>query len=129
MSKKVSTVSQETTIGEMLKLLISKKITGVPVVDPSGKMIGIFSEYDLLKQAAEAKKLDPQFLERKICFTPKVEAIPEDEPLLEIVNRFVGERFRRLPVIDRQGCLVGIITRRDLMKVFYYLARLSEEEF
>jgi CBS domain-containing protein len=60
-----------------------------------------------------------------ITFTRKVEAVDEKMPLPKIMDIFVKSRFRRLPVVSKNGKLIGIITRRDLMKLFFYQAALT----
>jgi len=128
MSRKVTTATPKSTVEEMLKVFVNKKITGLPVVNAKGKMIGVYSEYDLIQQVASAGEINPEVLRQVIVYTEKVEAVRHDEVLERIVSRFVGQKFRRLPVVDDQGHLVGIITRRDLMKVFFYQAKLPLDE-
>jgi CBS domain-containing protein len=51
--------------------------------------------------------------------------VNEKTSLEEIMALFVASRFRRLPVVNSDGKLVGIVTRRDLMKLFYYRMTLT----
>jgi CBS domain-containing protein len=53
-----------------------------------------------------------------------VESVSEDTDLQEILERFIQLKCRRLPVLDRDGRLAGIISRRDVMKVLYYRAKV-----
>lgn len=119
------TTPEDATLEDALKLLVNSRITGLPVVDKKGKMVGVVSDYDILVQVSKAKRLKPDLFHQKIEFTRKVEAIPDTMPLMEIVSLFREKRFRRLPVINKTGKLVGVITRRDLMRLFYYRAKLS----
>lgn len=115
------------TVEEALKILINYRVTGLPVVNKKLEMIGVLSEYDLLKQISKAKKAeDPTIFQQIINFSPKAFSINEDTPLSAIVKEFIGTKYRRLPVVDKRRKLVGIITRRDLMKVYYYRARLAD---
>ncbi len=125
MTTEILNATEAMTIEEALKVLINSRVTGLPVVDPVGKMIGVLSEYDILVQIASSESLKPEVFQQKIQFSKKADAIKEDTPIEEVMKRFVESKFRRLPVVDPQGKLVGIITRRDLMRVFYYRARLS----
>lgn len=125
MSRDLLTARKGSTVEEIVKLFIHHRITGVPVLDARGKMIGVCSEYDLICQVAESKKKDFQPFQKAIRFSRKVEAIDEDAPLSQIVRSFVDKKYRRLPVVDKKGKLVGIITRRDLMRVFFYQAKLG----
>jgi CBS domain-containing protein len=139
MSTELLTVTPETTLEEVLKLIVSHKVTGVPVVDSDGKMVGVCSDYDVIRQFSRAKtgknpgdrkkKLKakgPKLFQRKIRYSKKVTAVTTDASIDDIVTRFVDLKFRRLPVIDQEGRLVGIITRRDMMRVFFYQAALGE---
>lgn len=126
MSTEILSVRQGTSIEEALKIMVNSRITGLPVVDASGKMIGVFSEYDVIKQINDHKKPSPEVFRKPIQFSKDVHSVSEKTPLSEIINKFVDSRFRRLPVLNSKGKLVGIITRRDLMKLFYYRVTLAE---
>lgn len=126
MTRDLIRATEDMTIEEALKVLINHKVTGLPVVDAKGKMKGVISEYDILNQISGSKKKSAKIFQDKIEYSKKIEAIPEDTPLSEIVAGFIDTKYRRLPVVDRKGNLVGIITRRDLMRVYYYRARLEE---
>ncbi|MBS1962860.1 MAG: CBS domain-containing protein [Bdellovibrionales bacterium] len=125
MTRDLIRATEDMTIEEALKVLINHRITGLPVVDKKGKMKGVISEYDILSQISGSKKKNARIFQDKISYSKKIDAINEDTPLSKIVSEFIDTKYRRLPVIDRKGNLVGIITRRDLMKVYYYRARLE----
>ncbi|MBC7691946.1 MAG: CBS domain-containing protein [Methylotenera sp.] len=125
MSTEMLNATEGMTIEEALKLLINSRITGLPVVDAEGKMIGVLSEYDILMQISQAKNMKPEVFQQVITFSRKADTIAENMPLNDIVKRFIDSKYRRLPVVNKAGKLIGIITRRDLMRVFYYRARLS----
>jgi len=126
MTRDLIRATEDMTIEEALKVLINHKVTGLPVVDHKGKMKGVISEYDILSQISGSKKKNSKIFQDKISYSKKIDAITEDTPLSKIVTEFIDSKFRRLPVVDRKGNLVGIITRRDLMRVFYYRARLED---
>jgi CBS domain-containing protein len=125
MATELVNATEDMTVEEALKVLVNYKITGLPVVDKTGKMMGVLSEYDILKQIAGSKKISQDIFQKKITFSKKVDAIADTTPLQKIMEQFVETRYRRLPVIDKKGKLIGIITRRDLMRVFYYRSKLS----
>ncbi len=125
MSTELISVRPTTSVEEAVKLMVNSRITGLPVVDEKGKMVGVLSEYDVIVQIAKKGHLDQRTFSQPISFSSKVESISEMTPLSEIIDSFVESRFRRLPVVDKKGKLIGIITRRDLMKVFYYRAQLT----
>ena len=125
MTGEVLTVLEETSVEEALRILVNNRITGIPVVDKAGKMVGIVSEYDLLVQISKKEKPDTALFKEKIQYTKQVNAVKSTVTLNEIVPMFVNAKFRRLPVVDEGGRLVGIITRRDMMRIFYYRAKLG----
>ena len=125
MSTEILTASEGMSIEDALKLLVNNKITGLPVVNKEGKMIGVLSEYDILVQTTKFKKLSHKNLMNSIKFPDNVHSILEDTPVENIIEQFIETQFRRLPVINSKGKLIGIITRRDLMRLLYYRAKLS----
>lgn len=124
MSKEVMTIREGMTVEDALKLLINARITGMPVVNSKGKMIGVISDYDILQQLSDGKSLKPVSFRKPVKFSKKPEVVDEKTPLGEIVRLFIDLKYRRLPVTNASGKLVGIITRRDLMKLFYYRSKL-----
>jgi CBS domain-containing protein len=125
MATELITLTEEDTLEDALKSLINNRITGLPVLDKELKMIGILSEFDILKQVAKHKVLKPEIFQEKIEFSHAPFGIPPTTPLNDVVKHFINEKYRRIAVLDKDQKLVGIITRRDLMRVFYYRAKLS----
>jgi CBS-domain-containing membrane protein len=125
MSAKLIVAKEGMNIEDAVKLLVNNKVTGLPVVDGTGKMVGILSEYDIIARVGREKELSPSLFRAGIPYSTKVESVREDTPLPEILNRFIELKCRRLPVLDAGDRLVGIISRRDVMKVLYYRAKLA----
>lgn len=125
MSTALITLKVGDTVEEALKVLIQNKITGLPVVNGSGKMVGVLSELDLIRQISRFKTPKAEVFQEVIEFTANPEGVQETAPLEEIVEKLVGAKFRRLPVVNKSGKLVGIITRRDLMRLYFYRAKLT----
>lgn len=125
MSNKLIVAKEGMNIEDAVKLLVNNKITGLPVVDAKGKMIGILSEYDIIARVGKEHKLDSSLFKNGITYTTAVESVNEDTSLQEILDRFIQLKCRRLPVLDRDGRLAGIISRRDVMKVLYYRAKVN----
>lgn len=126
MSTKLVVVHSDTTVEEAVKLLVNNKITGLPVVDDSGKMVGILSEYDVICSVANAKGKSTNALAQPIAYTQKVISVQDTEPMANILISFIDQKVRRLPVLDANQMLVGMITRRDIMRVLYYRAKVGE---
>ena len=138
MVKKVITINRNASVGKLSELLLKNKISGVPVVDDNGKMVGIATEGDLIVKDADLhfpryfKLLDSiiyleslnkfkrnltKYLGTKVedVMTSKVWAVSEDTPVSEVANIMIRKNVNRVPVLD-DGNLVGIITRADVVK-------------
>jgi CBS domain-containing protein len=111
------------TIEEAIKTLVNNRITGMPVVDENRRLIGVVSEYHIIKSVESTKKNRPINLGQTINYSSKVTTITEEAHLSEILRHFVERKIRRLPVINKEKQLVGIITRRDIMRVLFYRSK------
>ncbi len=125
MSSEILSCQKSTTVEEALKMMINNRITGMPVVDESGKMIGMISETDMIHMFAKVGNPTAEFFASPIEFREKFTSIKSTTGLAEIMETFISTRTRRLPVIDDDNRLVGIVSKRDLMRIFYYRARLT----
>ncbi|HEY8280514.1 MAG TPA: CBS domain-containing protein [Bdellovibrionota bacterium] len=125
MSSKLIVAKEGMNVEEALKLLVNNKVTGLPVVNGNGKMVGIISEYDIIARVGNTHNVDPMLFKDQLPYTKKVEAVDEETSLEEVLDRFIKSKIRRLPVLDKQGHLVGIISRRDVMRILYYRAKVN----
>ena len=139
MVKKVITINKNASVAELSELLIKNKISGVPVVDDSGKLVGIATEGDLIVRDADLhfpryfKLLDSiiyleslnkfkrnlrKYLGTKVedVMTSKVKIVKEDTPVNVVANIMIRDNVNRVPVLDNDSNLVGIITRADIVK-------------
>lgn len=139
MNKKVITIQKDASIKELSELLVNNKISGVPVLDENGSLAGIVSEGDIIVQNSDLhfpryfKLLDAiiyleslnkfkrslqKHLATKVedIMTVKVKTAGEDTPINEIADIMLDSRVNRLPVMDKNNKLVGIITRADIVK-------------
>jgi CBS domain-containing protein len=118
MSTHLITVREGASIEDVLKLLINHQVTGLPVVDAQSKLVGVISEFDLLAQLSESGTPRPETLRKPARYSPAPATVLSTAPLEELLALFVRSKFRRLPVIDAQGVLTVIISRRDLDNVY-----------
>ena len=133
MTRDVVTVREQTPYRDIVDLLISRRVSAVPVVDRTGKLTGLVSEADLLqKLEATAGGTAPRVLSdwrrradrakavgrtaAEVMTSPVVTAEPSLS-LAAAARRMHREQVKRLPVVDSLGRLVGIVTRSDLLKV------------
>ena len=111
MTADVVSVRPDTPIEEAADLLEHHHVSGLPVVDDQDRVVGVLSEYDLLRCIAE--------LEMRGCvadfMTSEVTTVGEDISLHELADLFLSTRMRRVPVTSHDGKLIGVIARRDLV--------------
>jgi CBS domain-containing protein len=103
------TVGPECPLRQALALMIEHRISGVPVVDADGFIVGALNEGDLLKVFWERDATSVASVMTRDPVT-----IPVDTALVDVVDRLMSSDFRRVLVHDR-GRLVGVITRAHLM--------------
>ncbi|MFE5709275.1 CBS domain-containing protein [Streptomyces sp. NPDC056501] len=93
---------------EVAKLLAEHDISGVPVVDEDDRVVGVVSESDLLAR--------DELTARDLMSTPAV-TVHAEETVADAARLMVRRGVERLPVVDEEERLVGIVTRRDLLRV------------
>ncbi|MGE3262242.1 MAG: HPP family protein [Bacteriovoracia bacterium] len=125
MSSRLIVAREGMNIEDALKLLVNNKITGLPVVDDSGMIIGILSEYDIIAHVGKESHITSEIFRENATYSKNVESVTEETSFTEILERFIKLKCRRLPVLDASKRLVGIISRRDVMKVLYYRAKVN----
>ncbi|WP_033135688.1 CBS domain-containing protein [Aeromonas finlandensis] len=129
------TVNEHTPILEVVSLLLNLKISGLPVLNGDGVMVGIVTEGDLLRRSelgTEIKRphwkelfyspgeLAKEYVQSHACYanevmTTKPLTVTPEMPLDEVISLMESNKIKRVPVV-REGKLVGIITRADILK-------------
>ncbi len=108
MATEVISVQPSMTVQELAKLLAERRISGAPVVDYRGMLLGIVSDADILSRRRNEETV-------RSIMTTDVIAVAEDESVQEIALLLSVKRINRVPVL-RQGKLVGIVSRTDIVK-------------
>lgn len=136
MTTDVVTVQPGTSLKDAARTLVERKISGLPVVDVAGELVGIISEGDILfrergevesvggplawlispRQFQELEKLDARVVGEAMT-TPAITIGPE-RPVTAAAALMIDRGVNRLPVVNRRGTLVGIVTRADLVRAF-----------
>jgi CBS domain-containing protein len=115
MATEVVTLHPDMEILRAAQVLISCDISGAPVLDRHGRLIGMLTERDIMKVALHAGYHgEPGGLVRDYMATEPVSVRP-DNTILDLAERFITQEYRRYPVLDG-GRLVGLISRRDVMR-------------
>ncbi len=141
MTRDVLAIRPDTAVFDALRLMLEHRISGLPVVDAAGAVIGIISEGDFLRRAELATgrqrarwmnwlvspgRLADEYVAehgRSVAevMTPLVVTVDESAPLAEVVELMERRRIKRVPV-TRGGKLTGIVTRTDLLRELVRMA-------
>ncbi|KAL9464279.1 hypothetical protein AB3S75_001974 [Citrus x aurantiifolia] len=144
-------VKPTTTVDEALEILVEKRITGFPVIDDDWKLVGLVSDYDLLaldsisgsgradnsmfpevdstwKTFNEVQKLLSKTNGKMVgdLMTPAPVVVRETTNLEDAARLLLETKYRRLPVVDADGKLVGIITRGNVVRAALQIKRVTE---
>ena len=104
------TISKDHTVGDALALMHENKIGGIPVVDADNKLIGIVTNRDLRFQPDSERPIEQVMTRERIVTTHNTELKNAAEVLLQ-------NKIEKLPVVDDEGHLIGLITYRDITKL------------
>ncbi len=144
MTRNIVGVGRGTLIAEAIRLMLDNQVSGLPVLDEGGKVVGILTEGDLLRRSETGtEKHRPRWLEilmgpgriageyvrthgRRVedVMTREVVSVTGDTPLDQVVHLMERHRIKRVPVLDGERP-VGILSRADLLRA---LARALDEE-
>lgn len=114
MSFPVFSISQESTMDELSRILVEKGCTGMPVVNSDDQMVGVVSKRDFRK----VKKTQQMQSPVKAFMSPNLVTISPEKSVMEAARIMVKYDIGRLPVMQ-EGKLIGIISRSDMMNYFY----------
>jgi CBS domain-containing protein len=135
MNKRVVTIRKDQTIEELARILINNRISGVPVVDEEKNILGIVTETDIIikesnmpfppsfnytfiKYYDSYTKTTKEYFKTKVeeVMTKKIKTAKIDMPIEKVVNIMIHNDINRIPVVDNDNKLAGIITRTDIMQ-------------
>lgn len=133
MTRKVIKLKADQTLKQAAKTFLRNKISGAPVVDSQGKIIGILSEKDIFKALhpsyqeffsfpedfKDFEKLETQAIKRlnkyqvKDIMRKRVIVANPDDPILSVGSLMLANNFNRVPVV-KNGKIVGLVSRREI---------------
>jgi CBS domain-containing protein len=142
MTREVVSVAPDATVLQAARLMLQHRISGLPVIDSTGKLVGILSEGDFLRRReTQTERRRSRWLEFLMgpgkmaaeytqthgnrvseVMTDEVQTVDENAALEEIVELMERRRIKRVPVV-RDGKVTGIVTRSNLMHAMVSLAR------
>jgi CBS domain-containing protein len=112
MTDDLVTIRPEASIEEAIELLLGREISGLPVTDDDGHLVGVITEFALL-----AMVYDQQVKNHTVAqhMTRELITVDEGDPISRVADLCIVHRVRRLPVM-KDGRLVGLIARRDVLR-------------
>jgi IMP dehydrogenase len=108
------TLKKDSTIGETLQLMKENKIGGIPVIDDVGLLIGIITNRDLRFQENLTLKVSDLMTSENLITAPEGTDLAQAEEILK------GNKIEKLPIVDKNGKLTGLITYKDILRVTNY---------
>jgi len=115
MATELISFSPEDDILHAMRVLLDKKISGAPILDESGKLIGILSMKDCMEIVYNTAYHQDWGGKVEQYMSREVEHIEADTSILTAAEKFLNSNFRRFPVL-RNGQLVGQISRHDILR-------------
>jgi len=122
MSKDVATFLKSDCIYDVMRELLEKKISGAPVLNKSGKLVGIISESDIMKNIVDSQYYNMPITKTNVSKYMKksVDYISPDITIFEAASEFLKLKRKRFPVII-SGEIVGIISRIDIISASLHI--------
>ena len=105
------TLHVNATIADALKLMKENKIGGIPIVDTSNKLVGILTNRDLRFETNKAKKVSEVMTKENLVTAPEGTDLQKAEKILQ------NYKIEKLPVVKKNGQLIGLITYRDILQL------------
>jgi CBS-domain-containing membrane protein len=137
MTRDVVSIKPEDSAKDALALLLKMQISGLPVIDESGKLVGMFTEKDILSHILPSyiervgrfiyednpKSIKNKFMELenfKIgqLMRKEVVTVDEDAACCEVARIMLTQKVRRIPVLNKEKKVVGIVAREDVVKAY-----------
>jgi CBS domain-containing protein len=117
MQTQVTTVTRTLDIYEAIRIMVDQHVTGLPVVQEDGTLVGVITEKDVLRLMINSED-QPGTVEDYM--THEVLTFEETDSLVDIAECLIEKNIRRVPIL-RDGKVVGILSRRDLVRYILQL--------
>jgi len=112
MQTDVISVKKDTSVYKAMELLRENNITGLPVVDNKMHLVGIITEKDVVTLLYAVKNEKAKVKE---FMTEEVVSFDLNSSMIEICDCFARNHFRRVPILDDEGRVVGIVSKKDII--------------
>lgn len=118
MATDLVTFSPEDEIGFVIEKLMANRISGAPVMNEHDELVGLISEQDCLRVIIDSVYYNQPISKHKVkdYMTTHIKTVSVNEDVVDVANKFLSNRFRRFPVVDERGRLLGQVSKRDILK-------------
>jgi CBS domain-containing protein len=116
MLTEIITIDSRASVRQAMAVLVENRISGAPVVGEGQRIVGFVSEYDLILAVHSIGDGS----EVSHAMKTHVLSIREETPIEEIAALMLERNIRRVPVVGAEGHLVGIVSRRDVLRTYYF---------
>jgi CBS-domain-containing membrane protein len=114
MQNAVYTYHPEDSAESLAQTMTEEGFGSVPIVDHDQHLLGIVSEFDLLHAIKEKKSLSG--IQASDLMTPAPVTVRPETPAMDIIDRLEGKHLIRMPVVNEEGKLLGVVARRDVLQ-------------
>jgi len=116
MKRNLVVFSPNDSIFEVMKKFVKHKISGGPVLNKNGKIVGVISEADCMKEISDSRYFNMPILDKRVknFMQKNVDTINSSTSIFDAASKFYNSSRRRFPVIENQK-LVGQISRKDIV--------------
>ncbi len=117
MATELVTFKPHQEIGEVIETLRRHQISGGPVLNDKGELVGVISEQDCLRVIIDSVYHNQPISKHHVEEYMNKEVVPVsiDDDVVHVANMFLKHRFRRFPVVDKTGVLKGLVSKRDIL--------------
>ena len=112
MRTRIVAATRQYNVRDIAVLMQSGSFSGVPIIDPGNHLVGMVTEFDILRALAE--KMDLHDLKAETIMSPTPFAVEEQTTAEEVIHMMITHKIIRVPVL-RDGRLLGIISRTDIV--------------
>lgn len=114
MNRNISSLRPDDDVLTAVRVLVTNQISGAPVIDNIGNLLGMITEKDCMEIALQAGYHGELGGKVSDFMSTDVVTVDTETPVIEIAEHFATRNFRRLPVLE-SGRVVGVVSRRDVL--------------
>ncbi|MEM4841349.1 MAG: CBS domain-containing protein [Nanopusillaceae archaeon] len=130
MSKNIIFARPDETIKEVSLKMLKNKISGLPIIDNSGKIVGIISQTDIVKLSEKynEKELEKLKVNEIIKGKRKLIVARENTSIKRLIKLMIKHDISRIPIVDKEYKVIGIVSKLDILKIFYKEEKEEKKE-